>query len=78
MEKPKLYDAKFEFNQEANCLSNEDETLEIRCVADLGIDNSGNCFYILKTEGWSIDNLDELKELFDRIHKTLFPKQAKK
>jgi hypothetical protein len=72
MEKPKLHE--FEFYQEATCLSNEDETLEIRCVSDLGIDNQEKCFYILKTNGWSIDNVEELQELFDRLHKTLFPK----
>jgi len=78
MEKPKLFEAKFEFGQEANCISNEDETLEIRCVSDLGIDNAEGCFYILKTDSWSIDNVGELEELFDRIRKTLFPKQQKK
>jgi len=73
MDKPKLHEAKFEFYQEANCLSNEDEALEIRCVSDMGIDNAEGCFYILKTEGWSIDNVGELQELFNRISMSLFP-----
>jgi hypothetical protein len=78
MEKPKLYEAKFEFGQEANCISDEDESLEIRCVSDMGIDNADGCFYILKTDSWSIDNVGDLQELFDRINKSLFPKQTKK
>ena len=78
MEKPKLYEAKFEFGQEANCISDEDESLEIRCVSDMGIDNADGCFYILKTDSWSIDNVGELQELFDRINTSLFPKQTKK
>jgi len=27
--------------------------------------------YVLKTEGWSIDNVNELQELFDRINKVI-------
>lgn len=75
-EKPLLEEATFEFSQEANCLSEHDgaEFLEIKCLADLGIDRDERCFYVLKTEGWSIDNVGELQELFDRIHKALFPK----
>jgi len=64
--------------QEANCVSNEDETLEIRCVSDMGIDNAEGCFYILKTEGWSIDNAGELQELFHRISMSLFPDNKSK
>jgi hypothetical protein len=75
MDKPLLEEANFNFSQEANCLSETDgaEFLEIKCVSSLGIDR-GDCFYILKTEGWSIDNVGDLQELFDRIHKALFPK----
>lgn len=80
MDKPILEEATFEFSQEANCMSQNDgaEFLEIKCLSDTGIDRAKTCFYVLKTDGWSIDNLDELKELFDRIHKSLFPKQLKK
>jgi hypothetical protein len=76
---PLLEEAKFEFSQEANCLSENDgaEFLEIKCLSDLGIDRNDKCFYVLKTEGWSIDNVDELQQLFDRIHKTLFPETKK-
>lgn len=78
MGNPILENAIFEFSQEANCLSENDgaEFLEIKCLSDLGIDrNEGKCFYVLKTEGWSIDNLEELQELFNRIQKTIFTKQ---
>lgn len=74
MDKPLLEEAKFNFSQEANCMSENDgaEFLEIQCVSDLGIDRAERCFYVIKTEGWSIDNLEDLQELFNRIHKTLF------
>jgi hypothetical protein len=69
-----LENAKFEFSQEGNCISGEgDEFLEISCVSSLGIDREeGKChFFILKTEMWSISNVEELKKLFDRIEKSI-------
>lgn len=73
MNKPKLEKCSFEFSQESNCngSSNDLEILEISCESSLGIDNDGGCFYVLKTEGWSIDSLSELQELFDRISKVI-------
>lgn len=80
MDKPKLEEATFNFSQDGNCLNHEDmaEFLEVKCVSDMGIDRAESCFYVIKTEGWSIDSLDELQELFDRIHKSLFPNKIKK
>ena len=65
--------ATFEFSQEANCLSHRDaaEFLTIECEADLGIDRLGGCFYVLKTEKWSIEDEQDLKKLFDRIQKAI-------
>ena len=73
---PILEEATFNFSQDGNCLDYKDaaEFLEIKCLSDIGIDRNEKCFYVLKTEGWSIDNVGDLQELFDRIHKTLFPK----
>ena len=75
MEEPiiKLERATFEFSQDANCLSSVDEfeTLIIECESDLGIDRTNECFFVLKTEKWSMDNVEELKLLFDRIEKVI-------
>ena len=75
--KPTLERATFEFSQDANCLSNSDEfeTLIIECEADLGIDRMNECFFVLKTEGWSVDGVEDLKELFNRIEKALINKK---
>jgi hypothetical protein len=75
MDNPLLDEAMFKFTQEGNCLDENGiiEELTIECKSDIGIDGCGSCFYVLKTEGWSIDGVDELQELFDRIHKSLFP-----
>jgi hypothetical protein len=65
--------ATFEFSQEENCLSHSDEAefLTIECESDLGIDRSEGCFYVLRTEKWSINDEQDLKKLFDRIQKVI-------
>ena len=65
--------ATFEFSQDANCLtsSDEHESLTIECESSLGIDRDEDCFYVLKTEKWSIDDENDLKKLFDRIQKAI-------
>jgi hypothetical protein len=71
MDDVRLEKATFEFSQEGNCVDGGIETLEIRCDSSLGIDNDGGCFYILKTEQWAIDSVDDLQKLFDRISKVI-------
>ena len=71
--KPTLERCSFTFNQEGNSngTTQEFETLIIECESSLGIDNDEGCYYVLRTEGWSIDNVKELQELFDRINKLI-------
>lgn len=66
----------FEFSQEGNCISHPDEAefLTIECESSLGIDRDGGCFYVLKTEKWSIDSTKDLDKLFDRIKQTIILK----
>jgi len=65
--------ATFEFSQEANCLSHLDaaEFLTIECESDLGIDRGEGCFYVLKTDKWSVNGEQDLKKLFNRIQKAI-------
>jgi len=78
-QKPTLVKASFEFTQDANCLSSSDEieSLTIECESSLGIDYDEGCFYVLKTEQWSIDSIEDLKELIDRINKVIETKEKK-
>jgi len=69
--KPLLEEVTFKFSQDGNCIDGGDEHLEIRCDSSLGIDRDGSCFYILKTEQWSVDSTEELQALFDRINKVI-------
>lgn len=68
-----LEEATFRFSQDANCLTNEDEYefLEIEAKSSLGIDRDEDCFFILKTDKWSIDSIEDLEKLFDRIKKVI-------
>jgi hypothetical protein len=68
---PKLEKAIFEFSQEGNCNHGGIEILTVECESSLGIDNDGGCFYVLKTEGWSINSVEEIQKLFDRIQKSI-------
>ena len=65
--------ATFQFSQDGNCISDSDqyEFLTIECESDLGIDRGEGCFYVLKTEKWSINDETDLKKLFDRIEKVI-------
>ena len=64
----------FEFTQDEHCMSNDMdgvESLTIECTSDFGISNEGGGFFVLKTEQWAIDDIDELKLLFDKIKQAI-------
>jgi hypothetical protein len=68
-----LEEATFRFSQDANCLSDQDEYefLEIEAKSSLGIDRDNDCFFVLKTNKWSIDSVEDLEKLFNRIKKVI-------
>lgn len=68
-----LEEATFRFSQDANCLSDEDdyETIKVEAKSSLGIDRDNGCFFILKTDKWSIDGVEDLEKLFNRIKKVI-------
>jgi hypothetical protein len=71
MERATLMSATFEFSQDGNCVDGGDEKLTIRCESSLGIDNDGECFYVLDTDQWAFEDVSELQELIDRISKVI-------
>jgi aspartyl/asparaginyl beta-hydroxylase (cupin superfamily) len=77
MEKPNLDSASFKFSQEGNTngTTSEYEDLNISLESSLRLDFEGDGFYILRTEGWSIDGVEDLQELFDRIKKIMLDKK---
>jgi hypothetical protein len=68
--------ATFEFSQDGNCVSDSDqyEFLEVEAVSSLGIDRDEGCFFVLKTTKWSIDSVEDLEKLFDRIKQIIIKK----
>lgn len=73
----KLEKASFTFSQEGNCSGTTgiSEELTIECDSSLGIDNDGGCFYVIRTEGWSFDSIEELQEILNRINKIIKNKE---
>ena len=73
-EKVALEKITFEFTQEENCMSTSmsgTETLTIECMSDMGITDTDGAFFVLKTEQWAINNVDDLKQLFDKIEQAI-------
>ena len=77
MNKPILNSSFFNFSQKGNCngTTDEYEELSISFESDLGLDHSDEGFFVLRTEGWSVDGVEELEELFDRIRNVLNTKK---
>lgn len=71
-----LEEASFRFSQDANCVSDRDdcEFLEIEAHSSIGIDRDEGCFFVLKTEKWSVDSAEDLEKLFDRIRQVVIKK----
>jgi hypothetical protein len=47
------------------------ETLTIECMSDMGISDSEEAFYVLKTEQWAIDEPEELVALLDKVKQAI-------
>jgi len=70
----KLEKMSFEFSQEGNCNGTTDdvEIITIECDSSLGIDRDEGCFYVLKSDtGWSIDGVNDIQKIIDRINKII-------
>lgn len=66
--------AKLQINlfQDGNTLgtTKEYEKLQIDIESQLSdLDDEDGCFYVLRTEGWSMDSIDEMIDLLTQIKK---------
>ena len=69
-----LEDMVFTFSQEANCVDGTDddsEELIVEAKSSLGIDNDGGAFYVMRTEQWAFDDVDELITMLRRVEAAL-------
>jgi hypothetical protein len=70
--KPSLDTMTFRFEQEENCIDGgEGETLTVEAKSSLGIDGDGGAFYVLKTEQWAINDIDDLIVMLKRVEAAL-------
>jgi hypothetical protein len=62
----------FNFYQEANCVDGgEGEHLTVEAKSSLGIDGDGGAFYVLRTEQWAINDIDDLIVMLKRVEAAL-------
>jgi hypothetical protein len=64
----------FEFTQEEHCMSNDMggvESLTIECMSDLGISDTDGAFFVLKTEQWAIDEIDDIAKLLMKVKQAI-------
>jgi hypothetical protein len=64
----------FTFTQEANCVdgtSHDLEVLTVEAKSSLGIDRDEGAFYVLRTEQWSIDGVDEINDIIKKCEKAI-------
>ena len=65
--KPELSKASFVFTQEGNTEGTTSDIEEITIDYEVIADEGG--FFVLRTQGWSVDSVEELEELFNRIRR---------
>jgi hypothetical protein len=66
--KPSLDTMTFKFEQEENCVDGgEGETLIVEAKSSLGIDGDGGAFYVMRTEQWAFNDIDELVTMLRRV-----------
>lgn len=68
-EEPFLERIQYTFSQEGNTLgtTNEYEEITITVESTCGsIDKEGG-FFVIKTDGWSVNSISDLKDLFNRV-----------
>jgi hypothetical protein len=69
--KPELYSVQATFTQEGSCIDGGHEEIIIQLRGDLGLDYLDDGFFTIKTKSWSVDSIQDLEELFNRLKKTI-------
>ena len=70
-----LEKATFKFSQDPNCVSGPDEyeflTIDVESSLGIDRDEGEGYFFVLKTKSWSVDGVEDLEKLFNRIKKII-------
>jgi hypothetical protein len=65
MDEPTLDKAEFTFSQEGNTLGTTEEYEQIKINLEFQLPED-DPFIVIRTDGWSIDSLDDIQKLVDR------------
>ena len=65
--KPEISKVSVEFIQDGNTLGTTEEVESLTVNLEFQLDESDGSFIVLKTDGWSIDDLDDLGTLINRV-----------
>ena len=76
MEKVEITSMKINFSQNGNTLGTTSEYEELEISLEFP-DLNNEPFYVIKTEGWSFDNLSEIAALIEKANKVLGEKKEK-
>jgi len=71
--KPVLNKASFHFSQKGNTDGTTGEYESVTIDYEV-FDESEGGYFVIRTEGWSVDSIEEMEELFNRIRKIHNPK----
>ncbi len=67
-----LEEMSFKFYQAGNCIDGGDgEYLTVEAKSSMGIDGDGGAFFVLKTEQWAIDGVNEISEILKRVERAV-------
>ena len=71
MDKPEIMNVKCTFTQEGNTLGTTEEYEELEISLEFQLSEKQGPFYVIKTDGWSFDDISELKEMIDKVERVL-------
>jgi len=72
-----LNEVKYTFCQEGNCVDNEQfEILELTVKSNLGHLENQEYFFVIKTEQWSFDSIEEFRDLVQKVEKSILTFKA--
>lgn len=71
MNKPELSTLTARFTQEGNTLGTTSEYENITIDAEFQLGENDGPFFVIKTDGWSIDSVNDIQQLIDRMLKCI-------
>ena len=71
VKKPQVSGVKVSFEQEGNTLGTTSEYEDVDIFLEFQGTKEEGPFFVIKTEGWSFDDLSELEDLINRAKKIL-------